>query len=101
MGQLRPGLKLASAACAAEVMVIKAGGDEELTCGGLAMHGPDEAAASGDANPDLMSGCQIGKRYVNEDQSLELLCVKAGEGTLAANGTPLVIKEAKKLPSSD
>jgi hypothetical protein len=61
----------------------------------------DEASA--DAAPDAarMAGCQVGKRYVNEDQSVEVLCVKAGEGSLAADGAVLVIKEAKKLPSSD
>lgn len=101
MGQLRPGLKLSSAACSAEVMVIKASGDEALTCGGLPMSGPDDSPASGDADQDLMTGCQIGKRYVNEEQTVEILCVKGGEGTLAVNGTPLAIKEAKKLPSSD
>lgn len=101
MGQLRPGLKLSSAACSAEVMVIKASGDEELTCGGLPMSGPDDSPAGGDPSQDQMTGCQIGKRYVNEDQTLEVLCVKAGDGTLAANGTPLAVKEAKKLPSSD
>lgn len=101
MGQLRPGLKLASAVCAAEVMVIKASGDAELTCGGQPMAGPGESPAGGEANKDLMTGCQIGKRYVNEDQSIEILCVKGGEGTLAVDGEPLVIKEAKKLPSSD
>ncbi|HKI74813.1 MAG TPA: hypothetical protein VJ998_09220 [Pseudomonadales bacterium] len=101
MAQLRPGLKLTSAACSAEVMVIKAPGEVDLTCGGLPMTAPDGTPATGEANSELMAGCQIGKRYVNEDQSLELLCVKAGEGTLAIDGEPLAIKDAKKLPSSD
>ena len=48
-----------------------------------------------------MDGCQVGKRYVNADQSLEVLCIKPGQGTLAAGGEALAIKEAKKLPSSD
>lgn len=101
MGQLKPGLKLSSAVCSAEVMVIKAGGDAELTCGGVPMAGPGESSGGAEADQALMTGCQIGKRYVNEDQSVEILCVKGGDGTLAVNGTPLVIKEAKKLPSSD
>lgn len=101
MGQLKPGQKLASAVCAAEVMVIKAANDAELTCGGVPMAAPGESAAGGTGNKDLMTGCQIGKRYVNEDQSLEILCVKGGEGTLAVDGTPLAVKDAKKLPSSD
>ena len=48
-----------------------------------------------------MEGCQIGKRYITSDESLEVLCVKAGQGSLAADGEPLVIKGTKKLPSSD
>lgn len=101
MGQLKPGLKLASTVCSAEVMVIKAGSEAALSCGGQPMTGPGESASGGEADKDLMAGCLIGKRYVNEDQSIEILCVKSGEGTLAVDGAPLVIKEAKKLPSSD
>lgn len=100
MSQLRPGLKLSSAVCSAEVMVIKAGSGAVLTCGGQPMLAPGESAG-GEADAAQMDGCQIGKRYVNEDQSVEILCVKAGEGTLAVDGTPLAVKEAKKLPSSD
>lgn len=101
MSGVKPGQKLASAVCTAEVMVIKASADMEITCGGVAM-----SADAGEKNPDAadsnqMGGSQIGKRYVNEDQSLELLCVKAGEGSLGCGGEALVIKEAKKLPSSD
>ena len=29
------------------------------------------------------------------------LCVKPGKGSLTAGGAPLVLKEAKQLPSSD
>jgi len=99
---IKPGLKLKSAVCAAEVMVIKAPADATLTCGGAPMLGQKDAAPAGsviDANQK--AGCQVGKRYVNEDQSLEVLCVKAGEGSLACNGVALVSKESKKLPSSD
>ena len=101
MTELKAGLKLKSAVCNTQVMVIKPGAIAALTCGGAPMLAVDEAG--GDAAPDAqhMSGCQIGKRYVNEDQSLEVLCVKAGEGSLAADGGALTTKEAKKLPSSD
>lgn len=102
MTQLKPGLKLKSAVCDAEVMVIKPGNAQSLTCGGLPMLAPGETAtADGEPAADQMQGCQVGKRYVSEDQALELLCVKAGTGSLAADGTSLQTKEAKKLPSSD
>lgn len=102
MTQLKPGLKLNSAVCDAEVMVIKPGTDAAISCGGAPMLVATESAAD-DATPsaDHMDGCQVGKRYVNEDQSLELLCVKAGVGSLASDGQSLQLKESKKLPSSD
>ncbi len=101
MTELKAGLRLKSAVCDAEIMVVKAGGGEALTCGGVPMLTGDDAAAGGEPDADHMDGCQVGKRYVNEDQSLEVLCVKAGAGSVAAEGAILAIKDAKKLPSSD
>lgn len=98
---VKPGQKLSSAVCNGEVMVIKAGNVSSLTCGGAEMVPSGQSGNSAEADPSQMDGCQVGKRYVNEDQSLELLCVKAGEGTLAADGQALQTKETKKLPSSD
>jgi hypothetical protein len=101
MTQLKPGLKLKSAVCDAEVMIIKPGSVNALTCGGAPMLGSGETANGVQANQEQMEGCQIGKRYITSDESLEVLCVKAGQGSLAADGEPLVIKGTKKLPSSD
>jgi hypothetical protein len=101
MTQLKPGLKLKSAVCEAEVMIIKSGSIAALTCGGVPMLGAGEKAQEAEANQEHMGGCQIGKRYVTSDESLEVLCVKAGKGSLAADGEPLLTKGAKKLPSSD
>lgn len=101
MTQLKPGTKLKSAVCDAEIMVIKAGEVGTLTCGGAAMLAGGETAGDSAPDPDQMGGCQIGKRYVSADESLEVLCVKAGQGSLAADGAPLATKGAKKLPSSD
>ncbi len=98
--ELKPGLRLKSAVCDAEIMVIKASDGNELTCGGeqLRTEAQDEKAA---ANPDHMNGCVIGKRYVNEANTVELLCVKSGDGSLYYNGDELMTKDTKKLPSSD
>ena len=100
MSILKAGLRLKSAVCDAEVMVIKCTGEESVTCGGVPMRGPDEQG-EGEAVAELMNGCNIGKRYVTDDHSLELLCVKPGAGSLAVNGTKLSTKDAKPLPSSD
>jgi hypothetical protein len=101
MTQLKPGLKLKSAVCDAEIMIIKAGTAGALTCGGLSMVGAGESGSGAAPDEAHMSGCQVGKRYVNADESLEVLCVKAGKGSLAVEGEPLVVKGSKKLPSTD
>lgn len=102
MATLKAGARLKSAVCDTQVMVIAApAGDVALSCGGAAML---EAAANAPRtaiHPEHKNGTQIGKRYVNGDGSLELLCTKPGEGSLALAGEPLKLKEAKALPSSD
>ena len=103
MPSLKAGGRLRSSVCNTEVMVIAApDADVELCCGGASMvdlESQPEPGASLD--PDAKGGTQIGKRYVNEAGSLELLCTKPGEGSLSADGAPLGIKGAKPLPSSD
>ena len=53
-------------------------------------------------DPDHAVGIVIGKRYINaDDESLEVLCVKAGEGSLALGGDLLLLKDTKALPKTD
>ena len=101
MTALKPGLRLKSAVCTAEVMLVKGEGETTITCGGVPMLGIGETADEAAAIADQMKGCQVGKRYVNNDKSLEVLCIKPGQGSLAADGEPLAVVQAKKLPSSD
>jgi len=98
---LKAGARFKSAVCDTQVMVVKApAGDYALLCGGTEMIAPT-AAASGTLDPAQTGETLIGKRYVNADESIELLCTKGGKGLLALNGEPLEIKQAKQLPSSD
>lgn len=100
--ELKAGSRLKSGVCDTQVMVIAAPVDDlDLTCGGAALVDVAGDAPGGAIDADHKNGTQIGKRYVNEAGDLELLCTKPGEGSLAAGGTPLVLKEAKALPSSD
>ncbi len=46
-------------------------------------------------------GTQLGKRYMCGKCGTEVLCNKAGTGTLECCGEPMKLKEAKPLPSSD
>ena len=48
-----------------------------------------------------MNGTQMGKRYVDADDTIELLCTKPGEGSLGLADALLTIKESKPLPASD
>jgi hypothetical protein len=123
--QLRQGQRLRSQVCATEVIIVRrADTDVDLTCGGSPMVDlntgprPDSAPAPAGAPapadglapapagapappPALAGGNEMGKRYVTEDGSLEVLVTKAGTGTLAVSDTPLQTKEVKPLPSSD
>ncbi|MCY4200830.1 MAG: hypothetical protein OXE81_12785 [Gammaproteobacteria bacterium] len=100
MSQYRPGTRLYSAVCAAEVMVIKCAAEGEVACGG---HPMSTAPAADKSEPDaaLAEGVLMGKRYTDEADSLELLCVKPGQGSLSFAGEALKEKATKKLPSSD
>ena len=103
MRVIKPGLRLKSAVCSTEIMVIRSpGGEAELGCGGVEMIAVTESPAAG-ARLDSAhaQGTLIGKRYVDADDRLELLCTKGGEGSLTVNRVPLSVKQAKALPSSD
>ena len=103
MRVLKPGLRLKSAVCATEVMVIRAPpGEAQLECGGTEMLGATEAVPAGaKLDPAHAQGSLIGKRYVDAAEALELLCTKGGEGSMSLDGAALGIKQAKALPSSD
>ena len=50
---------------------------------------------------DAEGQTQVGKRYTDADGTVELLVTKPGKHGLSIDGIPLVLKEAKPLPSSD
>jgi hypothetical protein len=96
---MKPGTKLKSAVCDTEVMVIR-GTEGVVECGGAPM--VEQATADKKPiNPAFAEGSRIGKRYVDAAGKLELLCTKAGKGSLSVGGVALQIKDAKPLPSSD
>jgi hypothetical protein len=99
----KPGSRWASTTCSTEVVIVKCeAADLDLECGGAKMVPVgDPSAATGTPTPGADSGTQMGKRYVDPDETLELLCTKPGDGSLAVGGQPLEIKGAKPLPSSD
>jgi hypothetical protein len=96
---MKPGTKFKSAVCETEVLVIR-GNDIVVECGGkpMAAQRPTDLA---DVDPAFAEGTKIGKRYVDAANTIELLCVKAGKGSLSIEGAVLQTKDAKPLPSSD
>lgn len=101
MAVLKSGAKFKSVVCETQVMIIRGlPGEHELSCGGAPMIGPAEEG-SGALDPGEAEGTGMGRRYVNADEALELLCIKGGAGTLYLDGAKLEPKQAKALPSSD
>lgn len=100
--QLRPGMKLFSTVCDAQVVVVRAPATEvEIGCGGAPMVAEEPDGPSGAPDASLGDGPAIGKRYAHEELGLELLCSRAGTGALTVDGELLALKGAKPLPSSD
>lgn len=99
----RVGQTLASTVDETAVIVVRApDADVRITCGGAEMCDTREkAAATGVPDPAQADGTLLGKRYADDELGLELLCTKAGQGTLAVDGRPLPVKAAKALPASD
>lgn len=95
---MKPGSRIKSAACSSEAVVIRYSGGA-VECGGL----PMSEDASGDGMPvaGLDGGTVMGKRYVDANGTVELLCVKPGKGSFSLDGVALILKEAKPLPASD
>jgi hypothetical protein len=96
---LRPGEQLASIVCSTKVVVVRAPAGERplVTCGGEPLVPAAAAVAGNGADP----GTLIGKRYVNDAGTVELLCTSSGTGALSCDGVRMTVKAAKPLPASD
>ena len=99
---LKAGLRLGCPDCTIEVVVVKAPTSEvKLTCSGSPLVDMDSPRSQGGHPAVEGDGALLGKRYVDEETDLEVLCTKAGPGALACDGRALTIRGAKPLPSSD
>lgn len=122
MRALKPGLRLRSAVCSTEVMILRAPPMQaDLRCGGAEMlaatdpvaapgpsGGPAAPSAGAQPSPEPMrldpafaEGTLLGKRYIDAQDRVEILCTKGGAGSLVFDGVPMTVKLAKALPSSD
>jgi hypothetical protein len=98
---LKPGDQLESTACTTRVVVVRVpeGRRPVIECGGSPMVAATPGAKPSPPPPGAVT--LIGKRYVDESDSVELLCTSAGTGALTCDGAPMTIKAAKPLPASD
>jgi hypothetical protein len=100
--ELKAGTRLRSATDACEVVVVKApGGAVDLRCGGHPFVAIDAEVTPQGVESGFDEGTQLGKRYADEELGLEVLCTKAGEGSISVGETVLAVKGAKPLPASD
>jgi len=103
MKAIKPGLRLKSSVCSSEIIVIRGSlPAADLHCGGAQMIAAGDApSGAGPIDPAHATGTLIGKRYIDAADRIEILCTKAGDGSLTLDGEPMVVKQAKALPSSD
>jgi hypothetical protein len=99
---LKSGQRLACPACDTELIVIRSPTrGVRLACAGVALAAIGAERPKG-GHPDAGGTVvQLGKRYVDEESGLELLCTKPGQGALSCDGEPLGTKSARPLPASD
>jgi len=101
--ELKPGSRWKSAVCTSEVVVVRPSKSSvTLECGGHSMVSAGTEISGGAELADAhANGTAAGKRYFDEESGIEVLGAKPGNGSLAVNGRPLQLKEAKPLPASD
>jgi hypothetical protein len=101
--EIKPGTRLRSAVCDAEIVVIRTQAtDFDLRCGGVRMLNMDAHRQEG-ASPSagFDGGLLVGKRYTDDGATIEVLCTKAGQSSLSLGEVILQPKGAKPLPASD
>lgn len=96
--ELRPGLKVKSMVSEAEFIVVRGTGEGDLQSGGEPVTEDIAAVPSG---ATVEGEVLLGKRYSDESGSVEIMCVKAGAGTLTLDGAALQVRPPRSLPSSD
>ena len=100
--EFKAGSRLRSVTSAVEMIVIRCGSEfPTVACGGKSMTESAPDTPIDVPLPGLDAPVLLGKRYVDAEAQLELLCVKPGAGTLTCNGRPMLLKDAKPLPASD
>jgi hypothetical protein len=98
---IKPGMRLASATCDTNVIVVRGSGEVDVRCGGHPMTEMGKGGERLGSVEGFSEGTAMGKRFADDDLGIELLCTKPGPGSLSVGEVLLPIKGAKPLPSSD
>ena len=100
---LKPGSRWRSAVCDAEVVVVRSPAvPVTFRIGGTGAL-PADAGRPDGVKPHvaLAGGTLLGKRYADEVSGLEVLCTKAGTGTITVDGRRAMVMTPRQLPASD
>ncbi len=101
MPDLKPGSRFTSSVCSTQVIVVKGAGEVDLRCGGVPMVSAETGTGDGVSTDGASDGTLLGKRYVDPDETVEVLCTRPGDGSLSIGDMLLNLKDTKPLPSSD
>lgn len=100
--EIKPGSRWKSAVCDGQFVVVRPPATPgELHCGGAPVRELTDTAAPDAIDPAFSAGVLVGKRYTEAESGIEVLCAKAGKGSLAFAGRAMLPKDAKPLPASD
>lgn len=100
---LKPGLRLFDVTSAGEFIVVRAPAESvNLTIGGQpAQLTPADRDAVAPPLGDAVVAALLGKRYRDDSETVELLCVRRGANLPAVDGRELHEAQVKPLPASD
>lgn len=82
-------------------LIVTKGGPGTLSDGGTNLVLKDGGAPFAEGTVPGTQMLQLGKRYKSADGAVEVLVSKPGACDLHYDGTPMELKDAKPLPSSD
>jgi hypothetical protein len=88
-----PGVRLRSAVCSCEIVVVRAPEDSvDLRCGGHPFVSLEsEVETSQNIQADFDGGSLRAKRYSDEAIRIEVLCTTSGKGSISVGTTVLTI----------
>jgi hypothetical protein len=102
MTEYKPGTRWQSSVCTGEFVVVKSPSTSALLMCGDQPVEPHGSVRNAEEWPSAGgNGTLGGKRYLELESGLEMLCTKSSGNDLSFDGRVLTRREAKALPASD